>query len=185
MVKSLINKFSEQTTDKVEDIKKYIDDYQKYQNNLPIDKKDITKLSYNDLKKLIDPRKSKKDMEDDFLYLKKNNENVYDQTLRENLKKFYEIKSELPEQRQDVKTFKYLNLIKFIEDNYEKLLYKKYIPLYKKEEPQTSDETIQSYLRNYIDFYDQIPYRSTPLNFLSFIDLEHLVDGISAKKDVG
>lgn len=185
MVKSLINKYSQQTNDSPETIKSYIDDFQKYQNNLPVDKRDITKLSYDDLKNIIEPRKVKKSLEDDFLEIKRLNQNVNDSSLRQALKKFYEIKSELPKGRQDAKRYEYLNLLRFIEENYEKLLYKKYIPIFKKEEPQTSDETIQSYLRNYIDFYEQIPFRSTPLNFLSFIELEHLVDGISAKKDVG
>ena len=185
LIKSLINKFLPQTKDDVETIKSYINDFQKYQNNLPIDKRDITKLKYDELKNIIDQRKVKKNLDDDFYEIKKTNENISDQLLKLGLKKFYEVKSELPKNRQDAKKFKYLDLLRFIDENYEKLLYKKYIPIFKKEEPQTSDDTIQSYLRNYIDFYDQIPFRASPLNFLSFIDLEHLVDGISAKKDIG
>lgn len=185
LIQTLVDKFSQETKDSKDTIMSLISSFEKYQQGLPVDKRDITKYSYNDLKKLIESKKVKKELEVFFTRMKKTNENVNDGILAKNIKKFYEIKSELPSDRRNVTDYTYLGLDRFIEDNYEKLLLKKYVPIFRKEDPNTSEETIKGYLTNYISSYDEIPNRTTPINFLSFIDLEHLVDSVAAKKDVG
>lgn len=181
----LVAKFSAETNDSLSAITNNINSFEKYQQGLPIDKRDLDKYSYSELKKLIESKQFRKVFEDAFTFIKKNNENVNDKTLSKNIKKFFEIKSELPKERQDIKKYTYLSLDKLINDNYEGLLYKKYVPIFKQEEPQTNDATFKAYLENYVENYDNIPIKTKPINYFTFIELEHMLDAMAATKSVG
>lgn len=171
--------------DTPEKIMKLINSFEAYQQALPIEKRDIKKYTLAELKKLIESKEVRKTLEVEFLHFKKQGENISDTVLRRNVKKFYEIKSLLPEGEQDIKNYDYLELDRFLSENYFRLLQKKYVPIFKKEEPNTPNETFIAYLQNYLEIYDEIPVREKPINFMTFYELEHLVDGIAAKKDVG
>lgn len=53
LMNQLLTKFRNETEDSEDDIKTYINDFGKYQNGLPADKRDLTKYSYEQLKSLI------------------------------------------------------------------------------------------------------------------------------------
>ena len=55
----LFVKFKEETEYSEDDIKSFINDFDKYKNGLPSDKRDITKYSYEQLKSLIQSKRSK------------------------------------------------------------------------------------------------------------------------------
>ena len=48
---SLVAKFKEQTTDSIDVIGDYIEEFEKYKNGLPADKRDLSKFNYGELKK--------------------------------------------------------------------------------------------------------------------------------------
>jgi len=73
---SLVAKFKEQTSDSTDTIGEYIEEFEKYKNGLPPDKRDLSKFNYPDLKKIIDTKKFQKREKDLFTSFKKKEEKL-------------------------------------------------------------------------------------------------------------
>ena len=189
--KQLLTRYKEveNVTDDEATIVSYLNDFERYKNDLPADKKDLTRkdFTYAQLKSLIDAKKQTKLTGDLFTDFKKKLERTEethdDQTLKMALRKFSEIKSQLPEKYQDVMKFKYLDLLKLIEQTYEKLITKILLEKFKKEKPDLNQETILFYITTYLNIYDEVPFKTKGANLMTFDEFEHLVDGINAKTD--
>ena len=67
----LIGKFSQDTKDDEKTIGGYIDDFEKYKNGLPVEKRDISRYSYSELKNIIALKRTQKRESDLFKEFKK------------------------------------------------------------------------------------------------------------------
>lgn len=188
--KQLIDRYKnvENVTDDEDTIVSYLNDFEKYKNGLPADKRDLTKkdFTYAELKSLIDGKRQTRttgDLFTDFkAKAKERDEKIDDTTLRILLKKFGEIQSKLPEKYQNPLKFKYLDLVKLVNETYQKLITTILLEKFKKENSNLTEDQILFYITQYLEIYPEIPFKTKPANQMSFTEFEHLIDGITAKK---
>jgi hypothetical protein len=156
----LYSKFKDDTSDSREMIMSNIDLFDRYKESLPSDKRDITKYSYNDLKSFVDSKQSAKVISDIFKQFKKKEKGIENNTLTKYIKKFLEIKSEIPKEFQDINKLTYLQLVKLIDRGYYQLLNQKMIEKFSEENPNLTKEQIIFYLNNYNENFDLIPFET-------------------------
>jgi hypothetical protein len=125
MKKQLVSKFSVDTQDTEDVIISNIDAFERYKSGLPADKRDINRYSYEELKNLIDSKQSSKSIDDIFTEFKKKEKGIERNLLKRYIKKFLEIQSDLPKNKQDISNYSFINLVKLVDDVYGKLLPKK------------------------------------------------------------
>jgi hypothetical protein len=179
----LYSKFKDDTSDSREMIMSNIDLFDRYKESLPSDKRDITKYSYNELKSFVDSKQSAKAISDIFKQFKKKEKGIENNTLTKYIKKFLEIKSEIPKEFQDINKLTYLQLVKLIDRGYYQLLNQKMIKKFSEENPNLTKEQIIFYLNNYNENFDLIPFETKGIDKMSFSELEHLLDGLEGKKE--
>jgi hypothetical protein len=165
-----------------------LNDFERYKNDLPADKRDLTKrdFTYAELKSLIDGKRQVKSTGDLFTEFKakakERGETLTDTELRILLKKFNEVKSKLPEKFQNPLKFKYLDLVKLINEVYQKLITAVLLEKFKKENPELTEDQVLFYITQYLEIYPEIPFKTKGANQMTFQEFEHLIDGILAKK---
>ena len=85
---SLVAKFKEKTTDSLDTIGKYIDEFENYKSGLPVDKRDLTKFNYDELKKIINTKKFQKKEKDLFTIFKNKEKGLDRVDLSKTIRKF-------------------------------------------------------------------------------------------------
>jgi hypothetical protein len=190
--KQLLDKFKLETQDSVEQIVKYINDFERLQQSLPTDKRDITRYDYKTLKSLIDAIKKAKTRKEDinssvtnFIQKAKKNEIPPLEALKRAVKKFFEIQTEIKDAPKDINKYSYLKLIQFLEKNYENLLTQKLINKLKTENQTLTTEQIFFYVNEYLQNFNDIPLETPSADLMSFTQLEHLVDSLISKRGLG
>jgi hypothetical protein len=181
--KELYTKFKNQTSDDEKTIISYIDLFDKYKEGLDPAKRDITKYSYKDLKAYIDGKTFAKQLKDIFTNFKKKESEVENIPLKKYIKKFLEIQSELPEDRQDINKYDYLQLVELVDKVYDQVLNKKLTKKFSKENPNLTPDQILYYITDYITNFDVIPVDTKGVDKMSFIELEYLLDGLDNKRN--
>ena len=180
----LYSKWSSDTSDSPEVIMSYIDSFDKYQNGLPSDKRDITKYSYSNLKSLIDSKQHEKNLKIAFNGFKKRESGIENNQLKKYLKKFFEIQSELPNKLKDVNDLKFSDVVKLIDKVYDKLLTEKMVKKFSSENKDLSNDIITYYILAYTTNYDLIPFETKGIDKMSFSELEGILDSLEGKKDI-
>jgi len=191
----LIEKFSQETEDTEEEIRKTILDFERFKQAFNNEDKDIFKHSYTKVKSLVNDRinkqKSKKNLEDlvqDYLNTWRDQYDVDLQLTKQNIKKFFEIKTNLPKLKQfkqDVTSYNPFELRELVEkyfsnfdnDGSNELINKiaeKFIKELPEEDPIT---TIIPRVRRFVRFFDNIPLNTKLSSFMNFEEFEHVVDG--------
>ena len=191
--KKLLDKFKLETQDTEKDILEYIESFEKYQRSLPADQRDITRYDFKTLKSLIDSIENGKTRKADVnsaitSIIKKTQEKKEVFSLLElqlAVKKFFEIQSEIKDANKDINKFSYLKLIQFLEKNYEDLLTQKLLNKFKPENQILTNEQILSYISEYIENFNDIPFDTPGADLMSFTQFEHLIDAMIAKRGLG
>lgn len=178
--KQLLAKFSPTTNDSEETILAVIDLFDRYKTGLPQDKRDIMKYSYEELKSIISSKESTKNIDDIFTEFKKKESKLENNSLRRYIKKFLEIQSELPVNKQEILKYKFLDLVKLLDDVYPKLISKKLYAKFSKENPNLTKDQILFYIQSYLENFDLVPFSAPGADKMSFSDFEHLLDGLTA-----
>ena len=179
----LLAKFKPTTEDSDETILNNIDMFDRYKQGLPVDNRDIMRYSYEDLKNLIQSKETTKGLNDIFTEFKKKEKGIENNSLKRYIKKFLEIQSELPKDKQNILKFNFLNLVKLVDDLYPRLFVKKMFGKYSKENPNLTQDQILYYLDSYYENFDLIPFDTKGVDKMSFSELEHLLDGLQGKKE--
>jgi hypothetical protein len=141
------------------------------------------RYSYEDLKNLIQSKETTKGLNDIFTEFKKKEKGIENNNLKRYIKKFLEIQSELPKDKQNILKFNFLNLVKLVDDLYPRLFVKKMFGKYSKENPNLTQDQILYYLDSYYENFDLIPFDTKGVDKMSFSELEHLLDGLQGKKE--
>jgi hypothetical protein len=184
VLQQLIDKFKkEDNTLKDQDIIDKVDDFEKYKNQLPVDKRDLFQLSYSELSNILSGKESTKTSKDLFTQLKDNSRKageppVENVALKRVIRQLMDISGEVPKDKMNLGKATYLQIVEFLNKNYLKLL----IAAMKKKFPDLSNDTVQFYANSYYSNAAEIPIDTPPLKNLSFQDIEHIVDGIESKK---
>jgi len=185
--KQLITKFSEETQDDAKTISQYIDDFERFKQSIPADKRDITRYDYQTLKSLIDSKteakKRKSDIATAFKKIKEAEKETPSAELAVALKKFFEIQSEIKGDNKNPVKMGYLKLRKFLEEKYEDLLTQKLLNKFRTENQLLTTEQILFYITNYIRNYQDL-FDKPAADTMNFSQFEHMIDAIVAEKGV-
>lgn len=180
--KQLLAKFSPETTDTPDMIIANIDLFDNYKSGLPLDKRDILKYTYDELKDVIETKKTVKGVDDIFTEFKKKESKLNNDDLRKNIKNFLEIQSELPKNKQDILKYKFLDLAKINNDLYTKLITQKLLKKFGVENTNLTQDQILFYISSYLENKDDFPSDTKRVDLMTFSEFEHTIDAILAKK---
>lgn len=174
---SLVAKFKEQTTDSIDVIGDYIEEFEKYKNGLPADKRDLSKFNYGELKKIIDTKKFQKNEKELFGKFKKKEEKLERAELAKTVRKFLEIQSKFGKVK-DPTNYKFLDFSKIVNQMYPKYIKEILMDRFKKENTAITDDILEYYISAYLENFDELYSQMPPPTQLSFSDFEHYIDGM-------
>lgn len=180
--KQLVSRWSATTEDTPEIIISNIDAFETIKSGLPGDKRDIMRYSYDELKSALSSKQSSKMIGDIFTEFKKRETKIPNIELKKYIKRFLEIESLLPASKKDINNYKFLDLVKTIDDLYPKLITKKLTEKFVKENPALTQDQLLFYIGSYIENLNDIPVDTKKVDEMSFLEFEHLLDALSAKK---
>ena len=175
---SLVAKFKEQTSDSPDTIGEYIDEFEKYKNGLPADKRDLSKFNYPELKKIIDTKKFQKNEKELFTKFKKKEEKLERAELARTVRKFLEIQSKFGKVK-DPTNYKFLDFSKLVNQVYPKYIKEILMDKFKKENTAITEDILDYYISAYLDNFDELYPQMPPPTQLTFSDFEHYIDGMN------
>jgi hypothetical protein len=152
---SLAAKFKGQTTDSLDIIGNYIEEFEKYKNGLPADKRDLSKFTYGELKKIIDTKKFQKNEKDLFGKFKKKEEKLERVELAKTVRKFLEVQSKFGKVK-DPSNYKFLDFSKLVNQVYPKYIKEILMDRFKKENTAITDDILDYYISSYVDNFDEL-----------------------------
>jgi hypothetical protein len=174
---SLVAKFKGQTTDSLDIIGNYIEEFEKYKNGLPADKRDLSKFTYGELKKIIDTKKFQKNEKELFGKFKKKEEKLERVELAKTVRKFLEVQSKFGKVK-DPSNYKFLDFSKLVNQVYPKYIKEILMDRFKKENTAITDDILDYYISSYVDNFDELYSQMPPPTQLTFSDFEHYIDGM-------
>ena len=184
VLQQLIDKYKgENSSLKDNDIIAKIEEFEKYKDQLPVDKRDLFKLTYAELSDILSNKESKKTSKDLFTQIKDNSAKAGDPpvenaALKRAIRQLMDISGEVPKEKMNLSKITFLKIVEFLNANYLRLL----IAAMKKKFPDISDDIIQFYASSYAENNAEIPADTKPIKNLTFQEIEHIVDAIEAKK---
>jgi hypothetical protein len=191
-IKKLVDKFSKQTDETEEEIRKNIADFERFKSAFSNEDKDIFKHSYDKVKSLIvdkaTKQKTKKDLESlvqDYITKYKGADL---QLTKLNIKKFFEVKTHFPplrEFKKDVTAFNPSELNAMLEKYFSKFnnqglnelvaaITQKFHTMVPDEDPMTA---ILPRAKRFVKHFNLIPLNSKLSAYMTFEEFEHVVDG--------
>ena len=194
-VKKLVDKFSKETEDSEEVIRKNIADFERFKAAFSNEDKDIFRHNYEKIKELIADKatkqKSKKDLDElvqDYIANWRGKFQVDLQLTKVNIKKFFEVKTLVKKAKafsKDVTSFNPTELNELVGQYFSRFdrngnneLVVAITEKYHKEVPDEDPLTvILPRAQRYVAQYDAIPLRTKLVAFMNFEEFEHVVDG--------
>lgn len=177
----LVTKWSGTTDDTIETIISNIDSFESIKSGVPADKRDLMRISYEELKDLLRTKSSSKLMKTIFDGFKEREKKLENAALKKYIKRFLEIESLLPQSKKDINQYKFLELVSIINDLYPKLIIKKLTDKFGKENPNLTKDQLLFYMNSYLENLDEIPLDTKRVDEMSFSEFEHMLDGLSSK----
>lgn len=185
VVQKLLEKFKQQTSDDDKTILSYIDDFEKYKSSISVDDRNIEKLSYEDLKNIIDPKRLQSRIKEDVKYFKQNTKGQNSSDIANTLRKFYEIESLLPKgKKKKITDYDYLNIVEIVKNNFVKTLATSIAEKWKNDNEGFTEDQIKYYIPALFQIYDRIPPQTKLVSQMSLYELERLVDSLGVSDDV-
>jgi len=200
-VKKLVDKFSKQTEDTEEDIRKTIADFERFKAAFDNEDRDIFKHDYDKVKKLITDKstkqKSKKDLEgmvQDYINKWRGTVQVDLQLTKLNIKKFFEVKTHFPklkEFKRDVLSFNPTELNELVAKYFSKFNNQGINELVaaitqKFHEENPDEDAMTTFLpraKRFVRHFELLPINSKLSKFMNFEEFEHIVDGYTPMEE--
>lgn len=176
LIQRLIQKFQKETQDSPEVILSYINDFEKFKEGLSQENRNIEKYSYSELKDVVLPKRLKGNLTKYLKFFKKNTEGIPATDMIKTFRKYLELERYIP--KQDITKFKYLDLVGFLEKNFEKAMTKILKDKLSRETQFTPDQ-ISYYINSYFNILNEIPLDSKLVADMTGDEFEHFIDGIS------
>lgn len=173
----LIKKFSDQTNDSSEQIGEYIEEFEKYKNGLPVQKRDLSVYDYGELKTLIETKNFQKKQNELFKSFKKKEDKIENSELKKTIRKFLEIQDKFGKDK-DPSKYKFLDFSKVINQIYPKYIGSILLDKFKKENTNITDDILDYYINQYISNFDELYGEIPPPTILTFSEFEHYIDGM-------
>jgi hypothetical protein len=191
-VKKLVDKFSGDTEDTEDVIKKTISDFERFKSAFDNEDKDIFKHSYDKVKQLVADKstkqKTKKDLEGLAQEFVTKYKGVDLQLVKYSIKKYFELKTLFPEQKlfkREVTELTPSQLSDLVGKFFSKFnergeneLTKRMMEKFSKDNPDDDPLTvILPRVKRFVNHFDSIPLSSKLSAFMTFDEFEHIVDG--------
>jgi hypothetical protein len=191
-VKKLVDKFSKETEDTEDEIKKTISDFERFKSAFDNEDKDIFRHSYEKVKQLVADKstkqKTKKDLEGLAQEFVTKHKGTDLQLVKTNIKKYFELKTLFPEQKlfkREVTdlTPSQLNdtvnrFFSKFNENGENELTKRMTEKFMKDNPDDDPLTvILPRVKRFVRHFESIPLNTKLSAFMTFDEFEHIVDG--------
>jgi len=197
-IKKLVDKFTKQTDDTEEEIRKTIADFERFKAAFNNEDKDIFRHTYDKVKSLVADKvtrqKSKKNLEDLVQEYITKYKGADLQLVKLNIKKFFEIKTHLKnlkEFKKDVTNYNPSELNSLVNKYFSNFNDEGLNPFviamfekFKKENPNDDPLTvILPRVKRFINHFELIPLNTKLSAFMSFLDFEHAVDGYTPMEE--
>jgi len=200
-VKKLVDKFSKQTDETEDVIRKTIADFERFKAAFDNEDKDIFKHDYNKIKTLIADKstkqKSKKDLEgmvQDYINKWRGTVQVDLQLTKLNIKKFFEVKTHFPQAKEfkrDVLSFNPTELNELVAKYFSRFNNQGINELVaaitqKFHEENPDEDAMTTFLpraKRFVRHFELIPINSKLSKFMNFEEFEHIVDGYTPMEE--
>jgi len=200
-IKKLVDKYSKETEETEDEIRKTISDFERFKAAFSNEDKDIFRHSYDKVKSLISDKstkqKSKKDLEgmvQDYINKWRGTVQVDLQLTKLNIKKFFEVKTHFPqlkEFKKDVTTFNPSQLNSLVEKYFSKFnnqgineLVAAITQKFHDENPE--EDAMTTFLpraKRFVRHFELIPINTKLSKFMNFDEFEHVVDGYTPMEE--
>ena len=117
VLQQLIDKYKgENSSLKDDDIIAKIEEFEKYKNQLPVDKRDLFKLTYAELSDILSSKESKKTSKDLFTQIKDNSAKAGDPpvenaALKRAIRQLMDISGEVPKEKMNLSKITFLKIV--------------------------------------------------------------------------
>lgn len=182
LIQKLIKRFKNETKDDTDTILSYISDFEKYKEGFDPEDRNIEKLSYNNLKNLVEPKRLKSNIAKYLKHFKKTTKRVSNTDIVKTIRKFLELEKYLDPKDRNIIKFEYLELVGFLEKNFEKLMSKILRDKLSKE-TQLNQDQISYYITTYFNIFNEIPLDSRLVTDMYGDEFEHFIDGLSGTSE--
>jgi len=187
IVEKLVQNWTNGTSLNPEIVKDYILKFADISSSLPVEFRDITRLNYKTVKKIVDAKLAKnrlKDLTTHFKTMKHEEGQAPGNTiLKKTIRKYNEIYPFLkPEQIKKMEKYTWLKFMSKVNEIFQTNFLGLLLEKIKKEEPTWSEDQIIFYLNSVLEYYNEIPDNTPPLHLLSMNEIESVVDTILATK---
>jgi hypothetical protein len=187
IVEKLVQNWTKGTSLNPDVVKDYILKFADISSSLPVEFRDITRLNYTTVKKLVDAKLAKnrlKDLTTHFKTMKHEEGQAPGNTiLKKTIRKYNEIYPFLkPEEIKKMEKYTWLKFMSKVNEIFQTNFFGLLLEKIMKEEPTWSQDQIIFYLDNVLEYYNEIPDNTPPLHLLSMNEIESVVDTILATK---
>jgi hypothetical protein len=200
-VKKLVDKYSKETEETEDEIRKTIADFERFKAAFSNEDKDIFKHSYEKIKSLIADKstkqKSKKDLEgmvQDYINKWRGTVQVDLQLTKLNIKKFFEIKTHFPQLKsfsKDVTSYNPSELNSMVERYFTRFnnqgINELVAAITQKFHDENPDEdamtTFLPRAKRFVRHFELIPINTKLSKFMTFDEFEHVVDGYTPMEE--
>jgi len=200
--KILINEISSKIVDKLvrqwtKDInldpsivKEYIDEFSGISSSLPVQFRDITRLDFSSVKKIVDARRAKtrvKTLTTKFKTMEypEGQPKPSNTELKSTIRKYNEIYPFLTDrERKSLENTTWLQFLSKTNQFFETKFASELLKKIKKEEPNWTEDQIMYYLLSIVQNYNEITENTPPFYLLSISEIEHIIDGLPTSKKV-
>lgn len=187
IVEKLVQNWTKGTSLNPDVVKDYILKFANISSSLPVEFRDITRLNYTTVKKLVDAKLAKnrlKDLTTHFKTMKHEEGQAPSNTiLKKTIRKYNEIYPFLkPEEIKKMEKYTWLKFMSKVNEIFQTHFLGLLLEKIRKEEPTWSQDQIIFYLDNALEYYNEIPDNTPPLHLLSMNEIESVIDTILATK---
>jgi hypothetical protein len=187
IVEKLVQNWTKGTSLNPDVVKDYILKFADISSSLPVEFRDITRLNYTTVKKIVDAKLAKnrlKDLTTHFKTMKHEEGQAPGNTiLKKTIRKYNEIYPFLkPEEIKKMEKYTWLKFMSKVNEIFQTHFFGLLLEKIRKEEPTWSQDQIIFYLDNALEYYNEIPDNTPPLHLLSMSEIESVIDTILATK---
>jgi hypothetical protein len=185
IVDKLVQKWTQGKDINPETAKEYIDEFSDISSSLPVEFRDITKLDFSTVSKIVEARRAKNRLKKLTTKFKKMDypegaPKPSNLDLKRTIKKYNDIYPFIKDgQRAKFEEYDWLKFLSKTNEIFERHFLGLMQNKITEENPNWTPEQIAFYLNAIIENYDQLPENTPPIYLLSMSEIEHIIDGLS------
>ena len=190
IVDKLVQQWTKDTNLDPSIVKEYIDEFSGISSSLPVQFRDITRLDFPSVKKIVDARRAKtrvKTLTTKFKTMEypEGQPKPSNTELKSTIRKYNEIYPFLTDrERKSLENTTWLQFLSKTNQFFETKFASELLKKIKKEEPNWTEDQIMYYLLSIVQNYNEITENTPPFYLLSISEIEHIIDGLPSSKKV-